>query len=59
MYAGKAYIGNHRNGNDAVANTLTKQLSYGVGDFDIIQTSKGWNSDYVLDEDNNYPEGMF
>ena len=59
MYAGKAYIGNHRNGNDAVANTLTKQLSYGVGDFDIIQTVKGWNSDYVLDEDNNYPEGMF
>ena len=59
MYAGKAYIGNHRNGNDAVANTLTKQLSYGVGDFDIIQTAKGWNSDYVLDEDNNYPEGMF
>ena len=59
MYAGKAYIGNHREGNNAVANTLSKHLSYGIGDFDVIQTVKGWNSDYVLDDDNNYPERMF
>ena len=59
MYADKAYIGNHRNGNDAVSNTLRKHLGYGIGDFDVILTVKGWNSDYVLDDDNNYPEGMF
>jgi len=59
MYAGKAYIGNHRNGNDAVTNTITKHLSYGVGDFDLAQTVKGCNSGYILDEDGNYPEGMF
>lgn len=59
MYADKAYIGNHRNGNDAVANTITKHLSYGVGDFDLIQTVRGWNSGYILDDDGNYPEGMF
>ena len=59
MYAGKAYIGYHREGSNAVANTLSKHLSYGIGDFDVIQTVKGWNSDYVLDDDNNYPEGMF
>jgi len=59
MYADKAYIGNHRNGNDAVANTITKHLSYGLGDFDLVQTVKGWNSGYILDDDGNYPEGMF
>ena len=59
MYADKAYIGNHRNGNEAVSNIITKHLNYGIGDFDLVHTAKGWNSSYILDDDGNYPEGMF
>ena len=59
MYAGKAYIGNHREGNNAVSNTITKHLSYGLGDFDLLSTNSFGIQGYVLDDDGNYPEGMF
>ena len=59
MYAGEAYIGNHRTGNNAVSNTITKHLSYGIGDYDIIRTVRVWGPGYILDDDGNYPEGMF
>ena len=59
MYAGEAYIGNHRTGNNAVSNTITKHLSYGIGDYDLIRTVRVWGFGYILDDDGNYPEGMF
>ena len=59
MYAEKAYIGNHREGNDAVSNTITKHLNYGLGDFDFPIPNNFGIQGYVLDDDGNYPEGMF
>ena len=59
MYAGEAYIGNHRTGNNAVSNTITKHLGYGIGDYDLIRTVRVWSPGYILDDDGNYPEGMF
>ena len=59
MYADKAYIGNHREGNNAVSNTITKHLSYGLGDFDLGASNSFRSQGYIQDDDGNYPEGMF
>ena len=58
MYAGKAYIGNHREENNAVINTITKHLYYGIGDFDLPYPTS-FSNGYDLDDDGNYPEGVF
>lgn len=59
MYAGKAYKENHREGNNAVSNILTKHLSYGLEDFDLLSANSFRGQGYLMDDDGNYPEGMF